>query len=311
MTRSLLVAICATLMLARAVQAETDVARWNRVMIEAAIATRSNDLVIARMLAVVHRATYDAWSVYDEQAAAINLDAGMRRPATERTEANKREAIAHAAFHTLVDLMPGERQRFEATLRAASAVAPNAVAPDSSPAAIGRRAAELELAAAHADGSNQRGDLRPGAYSDWTRYSAPNPPDRLVAWRLHQPTSGSNGMPNFFRAAHWGRVRTFAADVAAVRPTTAPTLSGTEDEMRAMAQELLDISADLTDAQKAIAELFTLNPGTPTPPGQWAVFARHIAAQRNHGLDDDARLFMLLGNAMHDTAVAAMETKVH
>ena len=81
--------------------------------------------------------------------------------------------------------------------------------------------------------------------------------------------------------------------------------------MRAMAQELLDISADLTDAQKAIAELFTLNPGTPTPPGQWAVFARHIAAQRNHGLDDDARLFMLLGNAMHDTAVAAMETKVH
>ena len=75
MTRSLLVAICATLMLARAVQAETDVARWNRVMIEAAIATRSNDLVIARMLAVVHRATYDAWSVYDEQAAAINLDA--------------------------------------------------------------------------------------------------------------------------------------------------------------------------------------------------------------------------------------------
>lgn len=311
MTRSLLVAICATLMLARAVQAETDVARWNRVMIEAAIATRSNDLVIARMLAVVHRATYDAWAVYDGQAAAINLDAGMRRPATERTEANKREAIAHAAFHTLVDLMPGERQRFEATLRAASAVAPSADAPDSSPAAIGRRAAELELTAAHADGSNQRGDLHPGAYSDWTRYSAPNPPDRLVAWRLHQPTSGSNGMPNFFRAAHWGRVRTFAADVAAVRPTTAPTLSGTEDEMRAMAQELLDISADLTDAQKAIAELFTLNPGTPTPPGQWAIFARHIAAQRNHRLDDDARLFMLLGNAMHDTAVAAMETKVH
>jgi hypothetical protein len=311
MIRTLVLAACAMLALAGTPRAETDVARWNRLMLDAAMATRSNDLVIARMLAVVHRATYDAWAAYDAQAAGIHLDGNMRRPAAERTEANKREAIAHAAFHTLVDLMPTERPRFMAALRAASAVSPDAAAPDGSPAAIGRRAAALELAAAHLDGSNQRGDLRPGAYSDWTRYSAPNPPDRLVAWRLHQPTPGPDGTPRLFGAAHWGRVRTFAADVAAVRPTTAPMLAATEDEARAMAQELLDISANLTDRQKAIAELFTLSPGTPTPPGQWAIFARHVAAQRNHGLDDDARMFMLLGNAMHDTAVAFIETKVH
>ncbi len=114
-----------------------------------------------------------------------------------------------------------------------------------------------------------------------------------------------------FGAAHWGRVRPFAIDVAAVRPTTAPTLQGTEDEARALAQELLDISADLTDWQKATAEAFTLDPGTVTPPGQWAVFAAHLSGRRNHGLDDDARMFMLLGNAMHDTAIAFVETKVH
>ena len=117
MIRTLVLAACAMLALAGTPRAETDVARWNRLMLDAAMATRSNDLVIARMLAVVHRATYDAWAAYDAQAAGIHLDGNMRRPAAERTEANKREAIAHAAFHTLVDLMPTERPRFMAASR--------------------------------------------------------------------------------------------------------------------------------------------------------------------------------------------------
>jgi len=43
------------------------------------------------------------------------------------------------------------------------------------PAGIGNVACAAVLAFRHADGSNQLGDLHPGAYSDWTGYVSVNP----------------------------------------------------------------------------------------------------------------------------------------
>src|SRR5687767_610966 len=49
--------------------------------------------VISREMAISVTAMYDAWAAYDERAVGTRLGAALRRPAAERTEANKGIAI--------------------------------------------------------------------------------------------------------------------------------------------------------------------------------------------------------------------------
>src|SRR5215203_4642880 len=43
----------------------------------------------SRMLAILGTCMYDAWAAYDEKAVGTRLGGKLRRPAAERTEANK------------------------------------------------------------------------------------------------------------------------------------------------------------------------------------------------------------------------------
>jgi hypothetical protein len=60
-----------------------------------------------------------------------------------------------------------------------------------------KRADSLRLVAcddaAYRDGANQLGDLREGAYSDWTRWRPVNPPDKLVDARRCSAPMDSQG----------------------------------------------------------------------------------------------------------------------
>jgi hypothetical protein len=43
---------------------------------------------------MVHTCIYDAWAAYDERAVGTQLGGALRRPASERTLANKEQAIS-------------------------------------------------------------------------------------------------------------------------------------------------------------------------------------------------------------------------
>ena len=297
--------------------AETPVAVWNRAAVDAVGATRTNDLVTSRALAVVHRAMFDAWSVYDATAVGVRLDtAALRRPGAERTDANKTIAIAYAAYGTLVDLFPTERARFDKTLRGFG-LEPGAPSTNPATAAgLGTLAARQELAFAHQDGSNQLGDLAPGRYSDYTGYTPPNPANRVIEFRRHQPilVPDDSGVmePAIFGGAHWPLIKPFALYRAnEFRPVVAPTLTGSSEELLAIVDHIIGVNAELDDRQKAIAEFWTLGVGTPTPPGQWHIIGRFLSAQRGHTLDDDVKMFFVLANALHDAAIAKIEAKMH
>ena len=60
----------------------------------------------ARFLGILHTSTYDAWAAYDGVAKGTRLGSQLRRPAAERTLANKTKAISYAAHRTLVALFP-------------------------------------------------------------------------------------------------------------------------------------------------------------------------------------------------------------
>ena len=64
--------------------------------------------MVARALAITHTCMYDAWAAYDDRAVGTQLAGALRRPASERTEANKERAISYAAYRALVDVLPGD-----------------------------------------------------------------------------------------------------------------------------------------------------------------------------------------------------------
>ncbi|MEM9927172.1 MAG: vanadium-dependent haloperoxidase [Cyanobacteria bacterium P01_D01_bin.50] len=80
-------------------------------------------------------------------------------------------------------------------------------------------------------------------------------------------------------------------------------------EFIAQAQEVVDISANLTDEQKLIAEFWEDAGGTSFPPGTWMTFGQFVSSRDNNTLDQDAQLFFGLGNAVLDAGIATWETK--
>jgi len=87
-----------------------------------------------------------------------------------------------------------------------------------------------------------------------------------------------------------------------------PAIQGSPEYER-QAQELVDISAALTDRQKAIAEYWSDGPNSEQPPGHWALLAQFVSERDRHTLDDDVKMFFVLTNAVFDAGIAAWDAK--
>ncbi len=165
------------------------------------------------MLAMVDTAMYDAWTAYSKKAIPL-YDSGVKRRSSSGTDANKIKAISYAAYRVEVDLFPSF-QTSANNLMASLEFDPNDTSTDpTTPMGIGNRAAATVLAARHHDGSNQLGDLHPGAYTDYTGYMPVNTPDMINDPNRWQPLRVSDGMGGFvvqtYIAPFWGMVTPFA-----------------------------------------------------------------------------------------------------
>ncbi|MFL6463522.1 MAG: phosphoesterase, partial [Bryobacteraceae bacterium] len=69
------------------------------------------------------------------------------------------------------------------------------------------------------------------------------------------------------------------------------------------------MSAQLNDEQKMIAEYFADGPNSELPPGHWDLFAQFVSARDQHGVNEDAKLFFALTNAIFDPGIAAWDAK--
>ncbi|MEL6933644.1 MAG: DUF6851 domain-containing protein [Pseudomonadota bacterium] len=76
------------------------------------------------------------------------------------------------------------------------------------------------------------------------------------------------------------------------------------------AEEVVQISANLTDEQKIIAEFWEDGGGTAFPPGTSMAFAQFVSARDGNSIDDDAKLFFVMGNAVNDAGIATWQAKV-
>jgi hypothetical protein len=289
------------------------VVQWDAAELEAVRRTHPGPPIVARALAVAHTAMYDAWAAYDAKAVGTRLGATLRRPVNERTIANKERAVSFAAYRALLDLFPTEQSLFDGVMQDLG-YDPGTTSTDvATPEGIGTVAANAVLTFRHHDGSNQLGDLAPGSYSDYTGYQPVNTPSQINDPNRWQPLLVPDGQGGVtaqrFIAPQWGLVTPFALTSGAqFRPASVPNLypsAGYTDQ----AQELIDFSANLTDEQKTIVEYWADGPASELPPGHWALFAQWVAERDAHTIDDDAKMFFALTNALFDVSIAVWDCK--
>ena len=304
---------------------DNTVMSWDKAAIQGVRDSKLGTPMISRALAVIHTCMYDAWAAYDDKAIGTQLSGALRRPSGERTLANKERAISYAAYRALSDLLPADTESAYKPLMSSLGYDPDDNSVDiETPTGIGNVACGAVLEFRHHDKSNQLGDLAPGAYSDWTRYSPVNPPATVpVRFPFVKPLNPEHWQPltytdargslvlQMFAGAQWCYVTPFAMTSgeefrSALEP--GPFKYGTP-EYEAQARVIIDLSANLTDRQKMIAEYWSDGPDSEQPPGRWQRFAEFVSARDHHTLDDDVKVFFVLSNAMLDAGIAAWDAK--
>jgi hypothetical protein len=289
----------------------------------AVIATKPYPPAVARMHAIVCTAMFDAWAAYDAVAVGTQLKGTLRRPAIERTAANKQKAIAFAGYRALVDLFPAAAQKaaFDAHMSSLGYDVTDMSVDPTSSSGIGNMAASALLTFRHSDGANQLGDKNGGApYSDYSGYVSKNAPDtgspltNVVAdpdhWQALLVANGAGGfVTQKYASASAGLVMPFAlASPSQFRNGAVLSKFGSAEYL-AKCREVIDASANLTAMQKLNTEYWADGPGTVNPPGHWMQFADFISARDNNSLDTDVKMFFVVANAVMDAGIACWDTK--
>jgi hypothetical protein len=202
------------------------------------------------------------------------------------------------------------------------------------PAEVGNAAAKAVLDYRHADKSNQL-----NGYANTTVYQALNTWNsvpKLGHWQplcvltaagvaaklppIRDPSlpCPDTSPPTYYTVQNpltpqWGEVQGFALDPATQMPPhfTVPGPPMAADGSYDPAEIDLAVSdtSNLDDVKKAKAEYWADGPQSEFPPGHSMVFAQAISRMRTHTLDQDAKLFFMLGNAEMDASISAWRAK--
>jgi hypothetical protein len=188
----------------------------------------------------------------------------------------------------------------------------------STAAAVGLAAAQAVLNVRRNDGANQTGN-----YADTSGYQPVNTWDKILdadRWQplcVPTPPPGAtecSGRVQPFLTPHWRTVTPFALTSASQFRSPGPAISLTpdgkpngkyQDEVDKMTQH----SKQLDDTRKVMAEYWADGPGSVTPPGHWNVFAQFVSRRDANTLDEDARMYFALNNALLDASITAWDGK--
>ncbi|MBI3634583.1 MAG: vanadium-dependent haloperoxidase [Candidatus Rokubacteria bacterium] len=306
----------------------TVVGDWNNAALAELRAHKLGPPIVARALAIAHTCMYDAWAAYDPVAIGTVHHGGLRRPVQEHTDANKTKAISFAAYRCLLNLFPDLPAVGRlTTVMTTKGYDPSDTSTDpSTPSGVGNTAASGVIEARRHDGSNQYGDLHPGAYSDYTGYAPRNLPLEFCIPTIAcptpfhvedpnhwQPLIGPTGVTQVYIGPHWDLVTPFALfsahqfdDIGLAPP---PDIFKNAGHYHKNANEILKFSRELTADQKLIVEYWADGPASELPPGHWGLFAQFISQRDGHTIDQDAKMFFALHNASFDAGIVAWHLK--
>ena len=292
--------------------------RWNQATLDAIKYTATSPPLAARALAMVHTAMYNSWSVYDEKAISTHTALYIKKL---EEKVCIREAInasvSYAAFRVLTDLFwlqlkPRYKNIFLDLFTELGHDADYTDTDISSASGIGNLAARMVLEDRAGDGSNPHATLHFPAWSDYTGYQPINTWDNLKEPDRWQPLRNEVAPGIFkvqhFLVPHWGLVKPCVLEYNwQFRPT--PPYLKHQSQFKEQAAEILKLSAELTDRQKAIADYWADGHGSYTPPGHWCEIGQFVASSCKYDDEDCIKLFFALTIALLDAAIASWECK--
>ena len=283
------------------------VLRWGEQTLAAIRALKTGPTIHARALAIVHTAMYDAWAAYDATAVGTRLGGSLRRPAAERNDAYKSQAVSYAAYRALLNVFPARTSDFRGLMSAMGYDPDDTSTDPASPTGVGNQAAAAVLAFRANDGSNQA-----NGYADTSGYVPVNTPDQVndpFRWQpLRHPDGNGNLVVQKYLTPQWGFVTPFALTSHDQFLPPGPeykTLLLLDQEVT----DTLTMSATLTDLTKVRAEYWADGPHSETPPGHWLLFGAAACRARGYNLDQSAKLTFALANAELDASIAAWNAK--
>jgi hypothetical protein len=282
MSRKAAAAFFLSLSLAASHAGAGEVARWNRVATDAALAEQIDPLSESRIFAIVHASIHDALNAverrYEPYQARIAAAQG----------ASPEAAVAAAAHAALVRLIPARKMDFDAAFAdSIEQVQDKRAAADGMRA--GRQAAQMLVAARREDGSDRAVKYVPGSKPGDYR---PTPPDFTPAF-----------LPQ------WGKVQPFVLKSSAqFRPAPPPAVKSVRaraeiEEVRVLGGKTSEVR---TAEQSEIARYWY-----ESSPQGWNRITREVVAARKLGEWESARLFALANFAMADGYIAGFEAKYH
>jgi hypothetical protein len=220
----------------------------------------------SRMLMIITTAMYDAWAAYDDVAVGTRLGGKLSRPKKERTESNKRTAIAYATYRAMLDVYAEDKLWLDEQMRKRGFDPEDKTTDIKKPQGIGNAAAAAVIEYRHKDGANQLGDELGGngkPYSDYTFYRPANTVDKIIDPDCWQPITfylagGKQSAPGYL-TPHWYRVKPFALERSDMFRPPLPPKVGSE-ELKKEVDEVLMYNASLSPQQKAIVEFMRDGP---------------------------------------------------
>ncbi|MEZ6038094.1 MAG: vanadium-dependent haloperoxidase [Planctomycetota bacterium] len=273
--------------------------------------------VLSHQMMIWAVAMFDAWAAYDERAVGSRFGGELRRPAAERTDANKRTAIAYASYRALCGVLPEHVEYLRERMVAFGFDPDDHSVDTATPQGIGNVVAQAVLDYRAHDGSNRLGDEAGGdgtPYSDYTGYQPINPVDRIVDPDRWQPITftrpdGTKFTPGYL-TPQWGMVKPFVLESPAQFRAEPPPTTRTDDaKLREQTDLVLRYNAELTDEQKAIVEFMRDGPRSTGQSGHWLRFAQDVSRRDHNDLDADVKLYFAIAVTAFDAFVSCWETK--
>ncbi len=295
-------------------RADTLAVKWNDVLLQCIRLSKIGPPMVARAIGITHTCGFDAWAMYDDVAVGTRLGGALRRPAAERTQANKEKAYSYAEYRALLDIFSGQTAFIRDQMTALGYDPDDASTDPTTPQGVGNVCAKAVTDFRDHDGSNELGDLHPGAYSDYTGYVPVNTLDAIIDPNRWQPLRFCDGHGGFvspgYIAPQWGNVVPFALTGWNQFPLAGPERYP-HGKYVAQAEKILQLNAHLDDTEKMIAEYWADGPRSELPPGHFTLFAEFVSRRDGHTFDQDVKMLFILGNAELDAGIAVWGAKRH
>lgn len=228
--------------------------------------------IAIRTGAYIHSALWDAAVAYSDKAIPIVKNGITRRPPEERNVTNTNIAMSYAVLRVVEEIIPDAKEGVLLAFQAFNLDPEDKSIDPSSPIGVGNlvgRAVIKEQAKDEYNSDGRYGNIHnQRAFSDYTNFIPLNDAYELKNITKWQPLMETNGKGYFTIQTHitpQAQNAAFKLGASALQSDPGASIGRLEepwvepvdmDEYRRLTDEVLEVSANLTDEQKMLAEYF-------------------------------------------------------